>query len=407
MREAEPGDAVLLLGNYRATLDVARAFHECGYKVVVSRDWPDGFVQYSRYVDACWDNPHSDDLDVEAAQLSAFLAAHRQIRIVFPVMEKYVKLLALFPAAVSETVLVASPDTDTVLTCLDKEAMANVAKTAGLAIGAARSVSNLEELKRAAAAIGAPLVIKPIESGMRLHEKKALIIEEASALDEILPRWPDDHERLVVQRYISGQRINIYFGALNGEPVRCLVARVLSTDAPDGTGYNTSSISIEMTDAILSATKAALGALDYSGAGLLQFMEDGNTGALTFLEINPRLAANQGVADAGGLELVDFAVAAAAGDADKVDVRVAEPGLRFQWTSAALFSTARAFGRSQISLGEAASQFAGILRSSLSVDVRGTWRNHDPLPAIVFIARRTPIVGGVLSNRAKRMKPMD
>ena len=193
--------------------------------------------------------------------LSAYVRAHPEIRIIFPVMEKYAKLLALYPDLLPGSVIVASPSASIVLRCLDKAKMNDIAASAGLSIGGASAVSTLEDLQSAARRIGGAFVVKPIESGMRLNRAKALIISNENELREVLPRWPDGHERLVIQQYVAGSRINIYFGAFKGHARQALVSRVLRTDSPDGAGYNTEAVSIPMTDRIRTAMDRILHAL--------------------------------------------------------------------------------------------------------------------------------------------------
>ena len=97
MTQARVKDSVLILGNYRPTLAVARALGEEGHHVIVSED--DDRVagaRYSRFVDEMWDHP---GLDAEAGAtfkqaLKLYLDQRPDITAIVPVAEEFVVWLA-------------------------------------------------------------------------------------------------------------------------------------------------------------------------------------------------------------------------------------------------------------------------------------------------------------------------
>ncbi|MGF1462882.1 MAG: hypothetical protein ACFB2Z_06920, partial [Maricaulaceae bacterium] len=96
--------------------------------------------------------------------------------------------------------------------------------------------------------------------------------------------------------------------------------------------------------AIKAATEALVAHLGYTGAGCAQFMVDRVTGAISFLEINPRLGANFKIVEACGLPLTLWKVALAQGERPKPQRPPwgYKTGVRYAWTKGDLSGLARA-----------------------------------------------------------------
>ncbi len=404
MDMAKPGEAALLLGNYRAALPVARRMRAAGFRVVISRDWPDGYVQFSRHVQECWDNPDRDDPDALMEVLAAYLHSRPDIRIVAPVMEDYAKALALHQDRLPAGRIYATPPAATVLTCLDKEAMGRLAEDAGVLMGPWRCVRDYAGLEQAVSQMGGPLVIKPVESGRRLQGVKAIILSEPSELAAAAPDWPAGEDRLIVQAFAAGRRLNAYFAAERGELRQVLVSEVKETDAHDGTGYNIWSVTQGLDDAVLAAVRNLLGRLKYHGVGLAQFIRRHDDGQLVFLEINPRYGSNHGIVEDAGLDMVGFAVDAAMGAPVSPELRTGPAGRRFVWTSMAAMSALRDWRAGRTGLAGLVSRMSRLAGRSVRAHARGAWRWDDPAPALVFILRKAPGVSGLVRLRARRMK---
>lgn len=404
MDMAKPGEAALLLGNYRAALPVARRMRAAGFRVVISRDWPEGYVQFSRNVQECWDNPDRDDPDALMEALAAYLQSRPDIRIVAPVMEDYAKAVALHRDRLPADRIYATPPAATVLTCLDKEAMGTLAEDAGVLKGPWRCVRDHAGLQQAVSEIGGPLVIKPVESGRRLQGAKAIILSRPDRLAEAAPDWPAGEDRLIVQAFAAGRRLNVYFAAERGALRQVLVSEVKETDAHDGTGYNTWSVTQPLDDAVLAATRSLLGRLKYHGVGLAQFIRRDDDGRLVFLEINPRYGSNHAIVEDAGLDMVGFAVDAATGAPIRAGLQAGAAGRRFVWTSMAAMSALRDWHARRTGFSGLLRRLGGIAARSARAHVRGAWRFDDPVPALVFTLRKAPGLSGLVRSRARRMK---
>lgn len=397
------GGAVLLLGNYRAALAVARRLSMFGCRIIVSRDAPEGFIQFSRFVDECWDHPPVADRTEFASALGLFLSQRPDVRVIFPVMEEHVEAIAAIRNQLPSDRTIASPSDVTVQTCLDKQAMLKIVEELNLPAGKTLRVGSIAELGAALAQFDGPVVLKSLSSTTRLGGAKALIVDAAKDIRTQLPQWPEGHEQLLVQTYFAGPRYNLYFAAEDGRPIRYLTAEVLRTDAPDGTGLNTAANVVDCHEEMLRQADLILSALSYHGVGLLQFINDESSGVVYFLELNPRLAGNHVITDESGLDLAELAISLAAGSPIDATLRTVPAGGRFLWLSGALSAALRT-ARSGSSLRIAMDMAVAAVARSFSADIRATWRSDDPLPSIAYAARRAPIVGWIIRKVAARIK---
>ncbi|MCH8239551.1 MAG: hypothetical protein IIB62_05780 [Proteobacteria bacterium] len=392
MTQARVKDSVLILGNYRPTLAVARALGEEGHHVIVSED--DDRVagaRYSRFVDEMWDHP---DLDAEAGAtfkqaLKLFLDQRPDITAIVPVAEEFVVWLAKNGTSLPADITIVSPEARIVELCLDKLRMLDLTSRTGIACAPYAVVKTLEYLYEQAAKIGYPIIVRPLSSLNRLGHKKAIICQDHDELMEVFSTWPAKHPGLLLQRYVSGVRHNLYFIAVNGEIRSLLEITVTRTDQHDGTGLATEGLHIAVTAAFRKDSQRLVRELDYTGIGCIQFVRDPETGEATFLEINPRIAGNQRCAEAVGMPLTRSALHLARGKTDLgLDPAHRYPaGIYFCWLSGDLYGLKEAIQHGEIGPGGVIIWTLQIIRSLLRarIHMMFTWR--DPLPPFALLLR--------------------
>lgn len=379
----EDKQTYLLLGNYRPTVTLARTYGRAGGKVIVTHGGHEGMAQLSRYVSEMWNEP--DPANGEAAFISAltdYLAARPDIGIIVPVTERYAIAVARHAAALPADRLVAAPQPDIVLSMLDKPSLFECVRDLGVPIAPFRRISDYAALLAAIEEIGLPIVLRPLRSEVRLNGNKALTISSLSELEAELPAWPADHASLLAQRRVSGLRHNYYFAANKGEIFRSVETRIIETDHTDGSGLATIGETIETTPDIARHTETILRAVGYHGIGCAQYLVDGDTGAINFLEINPRVAGNHAVPEAAGLELGLMAVRLARGDPDPGPVRAGKTGLRYSWTNGAIWALKLQLASGEVSYRQVPARLLGIFGTFLKSDVHMTWSLRDPAPTL-------------------------
>jgi len=385
--------AVLLLGNYRPTLTLARELARLGLKVLVAGRCSEGAAEWSRF---CADVIDIADPEHEPAAflagLERCLAERSEIGTLLPVTEAAARVLSERAGRLSDRVLLAMPAPHLVAHCLDKPRLFGLAASLGLPVAQGETVlgdgpNPYAALLDAAVRTGFPLVLRPLDSTRRINGEKALIAADMAALADALPAWPPGQEGLILQRKVSGLRHNLYFAARRGRLIRLAEAVILRTDRVDGTGLAVEGTTIVPDETRVGYLRALLRALDYSGVGCAQFLVDPASGEASFLEINPRIAGHHALAEALGLELSRLAIALAAAGGDE-PLRIGPAGVRYAWTYGDLRGLATAWRAGRLSFRGALAWGAQIAWAACRCRVHMTWRWADPVPSLVLYARQ-------------------
>jgi len=284
--------AILVIGNCCQTITIIRSLSGAGYYVIVGRDDKRAFTQYSRYTDEVWRHP--DILICEkdfADALGRFLAARKDVALVFPVGETDINCLMRHGNVIPSAVGLVMADPVTIRACFDKFRLYELVAQLGIPHVEFHKVSHYAELESSIGRLGYPCVVKPNNSRTAFFEMKAVILGTAADLKKKLPAWPEGNEFLILQKFASGYRHNCHFIADRGRLLAYFEQRVLRTDMLDGTGVGVHGISCAPTAKLREYCLLLLQKLNYSGAGCAQFLVDDQSGTVNFLEINPRLDA--------------------------------------------------------------------------------------------------------------------
>ena len=399
---------VLILGNYRPALPMARSLADAGWRVAVSADEGNGAARHSRFVSETWEN--AEAWAAGGAALWQALARHLEARpdidTVFPIHQRYVQDFFANRHRLPGDRLYVMPNREAVEVSLDKGRSFAAAEDAGFATARNREVADDAGLAAAAEEIGYPLIVKPVDSVIPVAGRKALILHRAGDLTDWLPRWPRGNEALIVQSYVDGPRINLYFAAERGRAVRYLAAEILRTDRPDGTGLATLGRTIRPDPALLQKADALIGRLGYHGIGCLQVLRDDRTGAPSFLEINPRIGGNHAITVRCGLGLETLAIALARGEATGETLRTAPAGVRYVWTTGALRGAAQSWKAGELGTAGALGAAARSVAEGLTGGGHVTFHPRDPMPALALTLGRIPRVGPLFFPSGPRRRPL-
>ncbi len=406
---------VLLLGNYRPALTVARSLAAMGYGIVIGSEGDEGGCELSRHVSEVWDHPPlADGKEAFLDALDRFLEPRDDIEIVFPIAEEFVNLLADVEWTPPEGVVLAGPGHDTVRAFADKIGTLHLAQQLGVRTLPYEVVSDHDALFTAAARIGFPVAVRALGTTARLGHKKAVIAETPEELIEAVPEWPQDHELLLLQRFAFGLRHNIYFAAQDGELVGVVASRILRTNDPDGSGLAVSGETVEPPVALMRDTEELVSHAGYNGIGLAQFIVDPESGDRCFLELNPRISGSHAVPEMVGVPLSAMAVDLAR----QAEITAPDPylegwiGVRYVWTSGAILGAKLAYLRGEISLWRALTLASQAVTRAVSADLDLVWDWNDPKPGIRALAMVLPkftrlrtLVGAVLPWRRDAVRP--
>ncbi len=377
--------SVLLLGNYRPALTVARALSAAGYHVIAGWEGDEGGCEASRFVDEMWDHPRlveSEGAFLDA--LSRLLDRRNDIAVVFPIAEEFVHLFARNDWRPPANVVVIGPSAELVLAFSDKPRTLTRARDLGVPTLPFERVTGYDGLLAAAKRIGFPLTVRPLGTTARLGSRKAVIAACDSDLERALPDWPAGHRELLLQRFAVGQRHNIYFAAERGALVGLAASRIIRTNHHEGTGLAVAGQTERPSPELVADTAALIADCDYTGIGLAQFIVDPHSGERCFLELNPRVSGSHAVPERAGLPLSTMAVDLAFADRPAAPGApvIGRSGLRYVWMTGEIIAIKKACRRGEIGVASAIAQIAKAAAGALRADIHMVWSWNDPWPAL-------------------------
>ena len=291
---------VLLLGNYRLSLAIARQLGKAGHRVIAGGA-RDGVIARCKYVERVWDHPSMfKNEKVFLAALDELLAERPDVSMIMPVSE--IVLLKLVKMVEQLPIPLAAASRETVELCCDKGKMAVLAAELDVPQAAFAIADSMEALVEAGEQVGYPCVARPNDG--RNYDVKAYFINSRQHLHFVFKEWPSWHDSLLVQARVRGSRYNRYFVADKGVVVDSLDVRIERTDRPDGSGYAVEGVSVPSVSGLDVPTQRLIENLEYSGVGCAQYLIDEARGQISFLELNPRIGGNYAFPHALGLDLV-------------------------------------------------------------------------------------------------------
>ncbi|WP_350333622.1 hypothetical protein [Coralliovum pocilloporae] len=385
---------ILLLGNYRPTLTLARTFGAAGHRVIVGMEGCDGGAEFSRFTNESWNHPLIGE--DEGAFLDALenYVREQRVTLLFPVSEEFVTLFVRHRKRVERLVPIAMVDPDLVRSCLDKISMMERVTRLGIPCAPFAMVRTPRQLREQAQSIGFPLVVRSERSTCRLDGKKALTIESEQELAWLLDIWPMEETGLIIQRQFAGRRYNVYFAAHNGKLIRHVQASILRTDNPDGSGLAVEGLTIEPISGLQDYTEWLAADMNYTGIGCAQYLLNEETGAVSFLEVNARIPGNLNVPEAAGLGLSPILMQLALGEEPDQTFVQGKSGLRYVWVSGEMMAAIVNYLRNEISFVEMLRRGLRAVRSGIGADLHMVFALHDPVPGYLAMARLLPSWSG-------------
>jgi predicted ATP-grasp superfamily ATP-dependent carboligase len=398
-----PRRSVLVLGNDRPSLTIVRTLAKKGFHVVLGlgHKQEDG-ARHSRHVHEIWHHPRIETDDGPfAAALDDLLTYRPDIRILYPVTEAMLRWTATHEGCLPGDVLIASPPAALVDICLDRPRLAECATSEGVSCQPSAAASSLDELRKEAERLGYPVVVRPLDDLPRLGGKTAVVIERPGDLIEMFPAWPQGHRRVLVQRFVRGERRDLYFAADRGQVLRVLEARILRTDSLDGTGRPIEGEIVAVSPRLKDYAGRMARRLNYTGIGRARFLVDPVTDDVSLLAIDPHVADGHECTEAMGMDLTRLAVSLAAGTACHQHYAQFsyEPGWRYSWIYGDLIALKAAIENREIGAAQAIQWLARTAAVFVRADFDLTWDRRDPWPTLRLLATEVP---GLLTGLFRR-----
>lgn len=396
MARADRG-TVLMVGNYRPSLAVARALSAAGYRVSGGDDGEFPALAVSRHCHEVWAHPPVTDKRRFLDALTAYLSARPDVTTVLPLHEDYLAVFAEERTTFPDGVVLAMPKPETVLTCLGKPAMYAAAEEAQVPYLPLAVARDYESVVATCERLGFPVILRPSGRERRPDQShlKAAICSDVGEVRQAWERWQAYDLDLVVQRYVRAPRHNVYFAARAGSVLALSESRILRTDRPDGTGENVEAVTIEPDPRITRWTSALVERLDYTGVGLAQFLVPAGQDPY-FMEMNPRMGAGVALPQSLGLDLAVAALELASPGSDwRPDPRYSEQlGKRYVWTTGDLRGLLLANRRRELTKREVLRWPMRTIGAAVRADVHATWSVRDPGPTLFILTNRLRRVRG-------------
>lgn len=394
---------VLLIGNYRPTVTLARVLSRKGHRILCGLEGHEGGTDQCRYVDKAWDHPSVvSEPEKFLPALSEFVQ-QENIDVVFPVTEEAVILFSKHLRDIESFVAVAMAKPDLIATCLNKMQMMKLAQSLEVPTAPFGQAFSIEELESASDATGFPLVVRPEQSTRRIHNKKAYTFESKSELADTLGCWDSQWGSLIYQRYVTGKRHNVYFAAHQGEVFRQVEAVILRTDMPDGSGLAVLGKTCEPNIKLQQYTEQLVKALDYTGIGCAQYLVNQDTGEISFLEINPRIGGNHNVPESAGLELSSVLIDLALNKSLKTSKVQGKTDLTYHWLTGDVMGAKIAWLRKEISTVQLITWILRAFRDAASADIHMLFSWRDPKPWLHVAKAIFPSFGGLKRQLKQRL----
>jgi len=377
---------ILILGNYRNALTVARCLGEQN-EVILGGIGGAGRVERSRFVTDVWPLPDADS-DNFADALETLLHNSPDVSVLFPIGDAELFALLSVPGVLEGQVSVVMPAPKVVEWCLDKAANLELASRLKIPQAKYRTVRHLSELAKAVEDVGFPCVIKSDHQVSLAFGKKACRVFESGELTALIANGPEPQHGLIVQAEATGLRHNVYFAAEKGRLVGAMEARVMRTNIFDGSGFTVESESIPLSDVLRGYTEQLVEALEYHGIGNTQFLVDEQYKRISFLEISPRMGAAFALTAASGFDFSQAGLNLAVGDSPSPGIlpRDYPTGRRFAWSYGDFLGLINAVRSREINVAEAFTWLWHIVRSALLADIHATWSWQDPRPALANVS---------------------
>lgn len=282
----------VVVGGRTQALALVRALGPAGVPVVMLRYDHGDFAHGSRWVRQVVRGPCPEHDPGRFVQTLAELADRWPGALLMPSTDIAVGAVSASREELTQLGFqIAAPDPEVVLTCLDKSASHEFARSHGVAAPETRVVGGVEDLECFAAEVGLPGVLKPKVS----HRFQAVFGRKwtrVDTLDEAVTHYKAAQSagfEVVLQELIPGDELHgaNYNGYLydDGAAVEMTGAKI--RNSPAETGSPSVVISRHIPE-VADAGRRLLTALGYRGFANIEFKRDPRDGQYKLIEINAR-----------------------------------------------------------------------------------------------------------------------
>lgn len=273
----------------QAALAIIRSLGRAGYRVLAAAGVRRAAGFRSRYTDRALLYPRPSTAPLAFVGWMERAVQALAIDLVIPVSDAALLPLAASRTRLGEHAKLALPDNAAVSVATNKRRTLELAERLDVPVPAGRLVHEPEEAVQAAQAMGYPVVLKPerayrFERGGGVDGHNTVYAESPEALRRLLKAMLG-RGGVLLQEYVPGTGVGVEVLARAGEPVYAFQHRRLR-ELPVTGGASTMRESMELDPRLLDYARRLLGALEWTGLGMVEFKIGPNGPVL--MEINGR-----------------------------------------------------------------------------------------------------------------------
>jgi predicted ATP-grasp superfamily ATP-dependent carboligase len=235
-----------------------------------------------------------------------------------PCHDNHVATISAGRDRLAEHYVISLPPDDVVKTLLDKTAFAELGSRIGMAVPPTWVIAKGDDRQPEIPPTAFPVAVKPsLRTGrwMSAIGEKAVRIDDATALADVLPRARAATDSVIIQPWVDGEDGDLFScnGVFrDGVPLATFTARKIR-QWPPRAGQSCLGEEVRCEE-VLRETLTLASAVGYTGMLYLETKRDPRTGRHTVIEPNVgRPTGRSAIAEAGGVDLLLTAYCAALG----------------------------------------------------------------------------------------------
>lgn len=384
---------VLTLETHRNILTVIRSLANNGYESIIgycNSQRSEKFISSSRYAKETWPHPDFNEEEFVTA-LIYLLEERRDINYIFPLGEASGSAIARNYDKINRLCGILMPRPIAFETCINKASTYKLVRDLNIPLPETSVVKNRIDIDTQIKKIGYPFILKPkiITLGASFYGKKCIICNSPDEYKKHFQEWPEKHQDLILQRKVSGIRYSCMFASFKGRIISYFEEKTLRTDAYDGTGNTTESVSSTPSKQRKDFCGLLTHRLDYTGIGGIQFLVNKEDRSTYFLEFNPRLDANCALPHLCGVDFPRQAIEVYQYLSGEINTLPRysidyQTGKRIHWLLGDMSGMLRELKQREISILQGICWFFRILNILCRTSHHMTWSWKDPLPTLIM-----------------------
>lgn len=323
-------------GENRSSLAVTRSLGRYGCKVIVSGEKLKNLASCSKYCSDRYAVP-SPVYDCPGyLEAIAGIVTSEDIKVLFPMTEPAVLLLAEHRLKFPPEMILACPELEKIRTVFDKSVVFRLAEELGVAIPRTLFVKNRDDFFQKKTEVQCfPVVVKPSLSKIRL----------GNGFLSAGVRYADDHaalERLfleerfldypsMIQEKIIGPGTGL-FTLFEDSRHLALFSHKRILEKPPSGGVSVVCESVSLDQEMIEASRKLLAAVGWHGVAMVEFKRDERDGRPKLMEINGRFWGSLQLAVASGVDFPVLLLKQVLGEGRLAEVKASyQVGLRMKW----------------------------------------------------------------------------